>query len=112
MVSLPDGKSGIEAVKSGSFDLVIDGPCSCLAFDGLQTTRAIRQLNSVHAGYRSLRLHAGQVALNMPNFNAMAAEAGAFSTLYKPFQPAALFQAIEKAFHDVPPPVLARRQRR
>jgi len=44
----------------------------------------------------------------MPNFDAMAAEAGACSTLYKPFQPAALFAAIEQALTGAAPLALAR----
>ena len=54
----------------------------------------------------------GDRRLEMPNFGPMATEVGAVSTLYKPFQPAALLQAIEEAFTGAAPPSLARRHRR
>ena len=46
----------------------------------------------------------------MPNFGPMATEVGAVSTLYKPFQPAVLLQAIEEAVHPLSGVGVRRRQ--
>ncbi|HET7679933.1 MAG TPA: response regulator [Xanthobacteraceae bacterium] len=109
VVAAADGKSGIEAVKAGSFDLVIVD-LFMPGIDGLQTAKAIRQLNPSMPVIAVSGFMLGKWRLEMPNFGTMAAEAGAFSTLYKPFQPAALFEAIGKALANAPPPALARRQ--
>ena len=39
----------------------------------------------------------GGACPEMPNFDAMATEVGALSTLYKPFRPDGLLQAVENA---------------
>ena len=95
VVGVPDGKSGIEAVKAGSFDLVIVD-LFMPGIDGLQTTKAIRQINPSVPVIAVSGFMLGNRRLEMPNFETMATEVGAFSTLYKPFQAAALVQALSK----------------
>ena len=111
VVAVPDGKSGVEAVRAGSFDLVIVD-LFMPGLDGLQTTKAIRQVNPSQPIIAVSGFMLGNRRLEMPNFDAMATEVGAFSTLYKPFQRAALLQAIEQAFADGASPELRRRHRR
>ena len=105
--AVPDGKSGIEAVKAGSFDLVIVD-LFMPGIDGLQTTKAIRQLSPCMPVIAVSGFMLGKLHLDMPNFDSMATEVGAFSTLYKPFQPAALFAAIEQSLTGAAPLALAR----
>jgi CheY-like chemotaxis protein len=111
VVTVPDGKSGIEAVKAGAFDLVIVD-LFMPGIDGLQTTKAIRQINPSVPVIAVSGFMLGNRRLEMPNFDTMATEVGAVSTLYKPFQVAALVQAIEQAFAGAAAPALRRRQRR
>ena len=106
VVAVPDGQSGIAAVKAGSFDLVIVD-LFMPGLDGLQTTKAIRQLHPSLPVIAVSGFMLGDRRLEMPNFDVMATEVGAFSTLYKPFRPAALVQAIEQAFAAAAPPVPA-----
>jgi CheY-like chemotaxis protein len=99
VVAVADGKSGIEAVRAGAFDLVIVD-LFMPGLDGLQTTKAIRRINPrvpiiAASGFM---LGNSNRCPEMPNFDAMANEVGASATLYKPFQPAALLRAIEEAF--------------
>ena len=108
VVAVPDGESGIEAAKAGSFDLVIVD-LFMPGIDGLQTTKSIRQLNPSVPVIAVSGFMLGNRRLEMPNFDAMATEVGAFSTLYKPFQPAALLLAIQKALTGAAPPALDRR---
>jgi len=108
VVAVPNGKAGVEALKAGAFDLaVVD--LFMPGMDGLETTRALRQQDPLLlviavSGF----MLGGDRLLQMPNFDAMAAEAGAISTLYKPFRPDALLQAIEEALHGPAPLALAR----
>ena len=106
VVAVADGKSGIEAVRAGAFDLVIVD-LFMPGFDGLQTTKAIRRLNPRVPIIAASGFMLGSRCPEMPNFDAMATEVGASSTLYKPFQPAALLQAIEEAFKRRAKPALA-----
>ena len=93
MVAAPDGKSGIEEIKKGSFDLVLVD-LFMPDMDGLKTTEAIRQVDGgIPIITMSGFMFKGPCP-TMPNFEAMAAEAGAVSTLYKPFRPAELLRAI------------------
>jgi len=71
--------------------------------DGLQVIAAI------HAADPSLPLiaasgfmFAGQSCPQMPNFDAMAAEAGAKASLYKPFRPDVLVKTIAQAMEGAP----------
>jgi CheY-like chemotaxis protein len=94
-VAVADGKAGIEAAKHGGFDLAIVD-LFMPGMDGLSTTKALHQVNArlpviAVSGF----LH-GQGSA-MPNFQPMASEAGAVATLYKPFRPAELLDAIRKA---------------
>ncbi|MEA2984872.1 MAG: hypothetical protein QOD94_1126 [Alphaproteobacteria bacterium] len=111
VVAVPDGQSGISAVKAGAFDLAIVD-LFMPGLDGLQTTKAIRQVDPSMPVIAVSGFMLGDRRLEMPNFGPMATEVGAVSTLYKPFQPAALLQAIEEAFTGAAPPSLARRHRR
>ena len=101
VAAVPDGKSGIEAVKAASFDLVIVD-LFMPGFDGLQTTQGIRRLSPCVPVIAASGFMLGDRCPEMPNFDSMATEVGAFSTLYKPFQPAALFQAIGEALTGAP----------
>jgi CheY-like chemotaxis protein len=96
VVAVADGKSGVEAVQAARFDLVIVD-LFMPGMDGLQTTRAIRALDDAVPIIAVSGFMLGDWRLEMPNFDAMAAEAGAHFTLYKPFQPAVLFQAMQEA---------------
>src|SRR5690349_295014 len=96
VVAVPDGSSGIEAIKKGSFDLVVVD-VFMPGMDGLETTRAIRQLDPVLPVIAVSGFMLGNWRLEMPNFDTMAAEVGAFWTLYKPFRPAVLLQTIQEA---------------
>lgn len=102
VVALPDGTSGVEAVKAAAFDLVIVD-LFMPGMDGLQTTRAIRALDASVPIIAVSGFMLGDWRLEMPNFDAMAAEAGAHFTLYKPFQPAVLFQAMQEALSGAAP---------
>jgi len=109
VVAVPDGQSGIEAVKAGAFDLAIVD-LFMPGLDGLETTKAIRQLDPAMPVIAVSGFMLGdRRLLEMPNFGPMATEVGAFSTLYKPFRPAALLQAIEDAFTGAAAQALGRR---
>jgi CheY-like chemotaxis protein len=102
VVAVPDGESGVDAVRAGAFDLVIVD-LFMPGMDGLQTTRAIRAIDRSVPIIAVSGFMLGDWRLEMPNFDAMAAEAGAYSTLYKPFQPAVLFQAMQEALTGAAP---------
>ncbi len=104
VVAVADGKSGVEAVQAAAapFDLVIVD-LFMPGMDGLATTRAIRALDATVPIIAVSGFMLGDWRLEMPNFDAMAAEAGAHFTLYKPFQPAVLFQAMHEALTGAPP---------
>lgn len=105
-VPAPDGKSGLDAIKAGGpFDLVIVD-LFMPGMDGLETTRAIRQCDS-SVPVIAVSGFMGNPHLQMPNFNAMATEAGALATLYKPFSPTLLFQAIREALGGSTPVAVA-----
>lgn len=104
VVSVADGRAGIEAVRKGAFDVAIVD-LFMPGMDGLETTRAMRQQDPRLAVIAVSGFMMGDRLLEMPNFDAMAAEAGAFVTLYKPFKPDALLQAIDTALNG-PLPVV------
>jgi CheY-like chemotaxis protein len=91
-----DGKSGIEMARTQRFDVaVVD--LFMPGMDGLQVIEAIRRTKpAMPMVAASGFLFEGECP-PMPNFDSMAAEAGAMTTLYKPFRPEALLQAIAKA---------------
>ncbi|MGH6989430.1 MAG: response regulator [Stellaceae bacterium] len=90
------GRAGIEAAQAGLFDVAIVD-LFMPDLDGLHVMETIRRLKP------SIRMIAASGFLfhgdcpPMPNFEPMAAEAGAVATLYKPFSPDMLLQAVAKA---------------
>jgi CheY-like chemotaxis protein len=92
------GPAGIAMIRENAVDLVILD-VFMPGMDGLTTAQAI------HSEHPNLPIIAvsgfmfGGQCPTMPFFNEMAAEAGAISTLYKPFKPSDLVQAIEKALN-------------
>ena len=96
VVTAEDGRSGIEIVKNGAIDLAIVD-IFMPGMDGLTVTQAIHR-NSPNLPIIAMSgfMFGGQCP-TMPYFDDMAAEAGAVFALYKPFRPAQLIQAIEKA---------------
>ena len=103
VVAVADGNSGVEAVRTAApFDLVIVD-LFMPGMDGLQTTRAIRALDASVPIIAVSGFMMGDWRLEMPNFDSMATEAGAHSTLYKPFQPDVLFQAMREALTGAAP---------
>jgi CheY-like chemotaxis protein len=101
VVAVADGASGVEEIKKGRFDLVVVD-IFMPGMDGLETTRAIRQLDAVVPVIAVSGFMLGNWRLEMPNFDTMAAEVGAFWTLYKPFRPAVLMQTIQEALGGKP----------
>jgi CheY-like chemotaxis protein len=102
VVTAASGAAAIEAVKADTFDVaVVD--LFMPGMDGLETTRAMRQCDPHLPVIAVSGFMLGDRLLEMPNFDSMAAEAGAFVTLYKPFKPDALMQAIETALHGPAP---------
>lgn len=90
-----DGPAGIEAIKNGSFDLVI---CDLFLpkMNGLDAAKAMREIKPHIPIITASGFMFGGNTQQMPNFDAMAAEAGANATLYKPFKPKDLLQVIQK----------------
>jgi CheY-like chemotaxis protein len=95
-----DGKSGIEAARMDRFDAVIVD-LFMPDLDGLQVIGAIRKANPLVPMIAASGFMFDGECPAMPNFEAMAAEAGAVSTLYKPFRPDALLRAVEQAIGTV-----------
>lgn len=94
-----DGKDGIENARSGQFDLVIVD-LFMPGLNGLKVIETIRRSSPrlpmiAASGF----LFDGECP-PMPNFEAMAQEAGAISALYKPFRPETLLQAVAKALES------------
>lgn len=96
------GYSGIEALRRGRFDLAIID-LFMPGMDGLTATRIIREFNPDIPIIAASGFMLGELSLVMPNFEAMAREAGASATLYKPFRPATLLQAIQQALGEAVP---------
>ena len=108
VVAVPDGQAGVNAIQAGAFDVAIVD-LFMPGMDGLETTKALRQHDpSLLVIAVSGFMLGGDRLLEMPNFDTMAAEAGAVSTLYKPFRPDALLQAIDEALNGPTPTALAR----
>jgi CheY-like chemotaxis protein len=91
-----DGKSGIEAVKTGRFDLAIVD-LFMPDMDGLKVVQAVRQINPTIPMIVASGFMFDGACPPMPGFDAMAAEAGAVLTLYKPLRPNKVLQAVEQA---------------
>jgi CheY-like chemotaxis protein len=91
-----NGKSGIETAKLQKFDLAIVD-LFMPDIDGLKVIEAIRPSNPQMAMIAASGFMFDGDCPPMPEFESMAAEAGAITTLYKPFRPNTLLQAITKA---------------
>ena len=91
-----DGKGGIAAVKERQFDLVIVD-LFMPGMNGLETTKAIREISPHIPIVAASGFMFGGSCPQMPDFSVMAAEAGATSTLYKPFRPKEFLQTIQEA---------------
>lgn len=98
VVTAPDGASGINAVKERQFDVAIVD-LFMTGMDGLETAKAIRGhcpgMPIITAS--GFMFGGGDTRPEMPDFEAMALEAGATATIYKPFRPKELLQIIEDA---------------
>lgn len=95
-----NGEDGIAAVRNAKFDLVIVD-LFMPGMDGLKVIEAIREGDSkVPMIAVSGFMFGGGECPTMPNFDAMAAEAGAKLTLYKPFKPEVLMRTVEKALAE------------
>jgi CheY-like chemotaxis protein len=93
VVAVADGKTGLEAIKARSFDLIIVD-LFMAGMNGLETMKAIRESNAqVPIIAVSGFLFKGYCP-DMPNFEDMAAEAGATAAMYKPFRPAEFLRTI------------------
>lgn len=90
------GKAGIEAVKARSFDLAIVD-LFMPGMDGLTAITAIRQIRADMPLIAASGFMFGGECPQMPNFDSMAAEAGATSTLYKPFRPDVVLKTVASA---------------
>jgi len=98
VVTVGNGVSGVEAIKTAAFDVAIVD-LFMPVMDGLKTTEAIRKVNSTLPIIAASGFMFGNAVStpSMPNFDTLASEAGATATLYKPFRPAELLRAIQKA---------------
>jgi CheY-like chemotaxis protein len=95
-VVVADGKSGIKEIEERHFDAaVVD--LFMPGMDGLQTTKVIRKLSPELPIIAASGFMFGGSCPEMPNFQEIAEEAGAISTLYKPFRAKDLLEAIQKA---------------
>lgn len=90
------GREGIEAARNNRFDLIIVD-LFMPEMDGLKVIETIRQADADVPMIAASGFMFGGECPTMPNFDSMAAEAGAGSTLYKPFRPDVLVNAVEKA---------------
>jgi CheY-like chemotaxis protein len=100
VVTVCNGESAVEAVKGQSFDVAIVD-LFLPGMDGLKTTETIRAINPslpviAASGFMFNRAFGG-TRPDMPQFDEMAKQAGAFATLYKPFRPADLLCALKAA---------------
>ncbi len=96
-----DGESGVAAARSGAFDVAIVD-LFMPDIDGLKVMGAIRAANPALPMIAASGFMFGGECPTMPNFESMAAEAGAGFTLYKPFRPDVLLQAVANAIAKAP----------
>jgi CheY-like chemotaxis protein len=95
-LAVADGKSGIEAVKNAEFDAVIVD-LFMPGMNGLDVASAIRKLRPDMPIIAASGFMFGGDCPEMPNFQEIAAEAGATVALYKPFRPKQLLDAVRQA---------------
>lgn len=96
VVAVADGNTGIEAVKSRHFDVAIVD-LFMQGMDGLQTTKGIRTHDANIPIIAASGFMLNGSCPEMPEFEAMAREAGATATMYKPFRPKVVLQIIQDA---------------
>lgn len=104
-----DGRAGLEAAKSGNFDLLIVD-VFMPGMDGLETMRLVRE----HRPEMPIVVMSGLTfrtsSAPAPDFLAMATKLGAVRSLQKPFRPRELMSAIAECLerpasrHEHPPP--------
>jgi CheY-like chemotaxis protein len=90
------GAAGIEAARANQFDVAIVD-LFMPDINGFKVMGTIRQSNPDIPMIAASGFMFDSTCPPMPNFDTMAAEAGAVTTLYKPFRPGALLQAVEQA---------------
>src|SRR5258708_11692749 len=98
-VAVECGKSGVDAIRAGAFDLVMVD-LFMPGMNGLETTKAIRQINTSVPIIAVSGFMFGGPTPEMPHFEDMAIEAGATAVLYKPFRPNTLAHAVQKAIDE------------
>jgi len=91
-----NGPDGVELANKHKFDVVIVD-LFMPGMDGLKVIETIRETDVEVPMIAVSGFMFGGECPTMPHFDSMAAEAGAGSTLYKPFRPDALVNAVEKA---------------
>jgi CheY-like chemotaxis protein len=91
-----DGKSGIAAIRAEKFDVVIVD-LFMPHMDGLSVMQAIREVDPKVPMIAASGFMFGGSCPEMPGFQAMAADAGAIFTLYKPFRPQEVVRVVEEA---------------
>jgi CheY-like chemotaxis protein len=91
-----NGPDGVELAGKHKFDVVIVD-LFMPGMDGLKVIETIRETDVEVPMIAVSGFMFGGECPTMPHFDSMAAEAGAGSTLYKPFRPDALVNAVEKA---------------
>lgn len=90
-----DGASGIGLAKSGQFDAAIVD-LFMTGMDGLAVMRAIRAAKPTLPMIAASGFMFKDACPQMPEFEALAVEAGASATLYKPFRPHDVFCALDR----------------
>lgn len=102
VITVPDGMSAVNAVQAGQIDLAIVD-LFMTGMDGLETAKALRkQCPRMPIITASGFMFGGSgTRLEMPDFEAMALEAGATATVYKPFRPKELLQIIQEVLKSV-----------
>jgi len=96
VVAVGDGNAGIEAIKGRHFDVVIVD-LFMRGMNGLETTRGIRKYDAKIPIIAASGFMLDGTCPEMPEFEAMAREAGATATMYKPFRPKIVLQTIQDA---------------